>query len=273
MKLLVASLFVLVGSTCALGVDERPSRPLLERVEVLGASVSAGRGLRVGLTDALRATWTNEPAVIESHADRHFFLKPLEKAKRQVDAALEGDPSLVVGVDFLFWLGYGASGPDGAALKSEDERLALLERGLAELERVPCTLVVGDFPDMSASIGHMLLKSQVPATATLARLNARLREWAGSRPNVVVVSLAELVAGMRAERAVTFGATKFAPEETSRWLQRDRLHTTERGLAAVALAIDVALVEAGRMESEEHRTDLGAIVERMRERREAALAR
>lgn len=264
MKALFALLLSLVGSTCFARLDGPPPRPLFERVEVIGASVSSGRGLRVDFGDALAATWTSSAVAIESRAEQHFFLKPVERASRQIDAALAAEPTLIVGVDFLFWLGYGAGGPSGAALKSEDERLALLERGLHELERVRCTLVLGDFPDMSASVGHMLLRSQVPTEATLVLLNARLREWASPRKNVVVVSLAKLVAGMRAEEAVSIGATTFAPDETRRWLQRDRLHTTERGLVAVALAVDEALVEAGLVQRQALRADFDEVVERLR---------
>jgi hypothetical protein len=168
-----------------------------------------------------------------------------------------------VAVDFLFWFGYGTINAEGKPLASEDERLALLERGLELLEDFECPIVVGDFPDMSDSIGLMLLESQVPEEATLERLNARLRAWAAERKNVAVLPLAHGVETLRSGEAFTLGKLSYPEQSTERLLQSDHLHPTLEGLVLIAHLVGQALTEIGAAREQDFRSEVGEVLERL----------
>lgn len=219
-------------------------------MSIVGASVSAGfvdTVLAGGSADnetvpLLRVVrpWLEElDAVVASRADLAMFLDPLARGKRQVEQSLRAQPSLVVGIDFLFWFGYGSVprklveelGTEPAA------RIATLESGLALLERITCPLVVGDFPDMSGASQRMLRPAQIPDATTRDKLNERVRQWAGSRPNVRVVGLAPMVAQMKlvgVELELAGGVLKVPPGGL---LQGDRLHVNRLGMAWVGLQL------------------------------------
>jgi len=215
-------------------------------VAIVGASVSAGfvdTVLAGGSADnesvpllRLVRPWLEDlDAVVASRADLAMFLDPLERGRKQVEQSLKAQPSLVVGIDFLFWFGYGSvprklveqHGTEPAA------RLATLDSGLALLERFECPVVVGDFPDMSGASQRMLRAAQIPDAATRAKLNGRVSQWAMGRPNVRVVGLAPMVAQMKTQ-GVTMelagGALQVPPGGL---LQGDKLHVNRLGMAWV----------------------------------------
>ncbi len=220
-----------------------PHDPALKRVSVIGASVSAGYRLRTNLALALHATMAHDGVEVVSHAQPRFFLAPLSFGDDAVEAALDEKPTLVLAVDYLFWFGYGTVGADGAPIKTEEDRLKLLEVGLKYLERLDCPILVGDFPDMSPSIGERLLKVQMPKAETLAKLNERFHAWAAKHENVVVLPLAKFVGDMREGQPIKIGEHTFTVDEIRHWMQRDRLHTTDEGLVALSLLVDETLVE------------------------------
>lgn len=256
--------------------DDGPARrPPLEHVAVVGASMSAG--LRSG-TDFARVFQASLAAPdkkrVDQYSKRFFFSAPLESGKTQIDAALKGEPTLVLAVDFLFWFGYGYGDGSGELFKSEKQRLELLEQGLVLLERVRCPLVVGDFPDMSASVGRMLLATQVPKPETLKALNARVREWAAKRENVVVVPLGAMVDDLNAKQEIQVGQKRWTPEQTAHWMQDDRLHPTDEGLVAVAALVADALERAELgIKPADFEADPSKILLRVREARAAAPAK
>ncbi len=152
-----------------------------QRVAVLGASVSAGFfGTPIATVLDESIAETHE---VENLADLYFFRSPVENGKAHVDAALAFDATLVVAVDILFWYVY-VSGAD------LDYRLARLERGLRNLERIEVPLVIGDIPDMRRAKTWMLPPEVVPPAEHLKAVNARIRAWARDRSNVHVVPLA-----------------------------------------------------------------------------------
>jgi hypothetical protein len=223
---------------------------ILERPVVIGASLSAGFGLYhevgevVTLADVVDAALAAPHGPVQGFGNGFFFQAPLERGHEQIERARSQDPTLVVALDFLFWFGYGMP-------LTEPERLALLERGLELLGAVECPLLVGDFPDMRAALEsdfeilgqRMIYPAQVPAPATLALLNARLRAWAAERANVVVAPLAEFAALTNAGAELEFRGRTLAGGRAA-FLQRDLLHPNLAGACATALLALDALAQA-----------------------------
>jgi hypothetical protein len=228
--------------------------PVLQRPAVVGASLAYGFGLeqkhevgaRTSLADVAEAALRAEHERIADLGNTWLFVNTVSNARQMLESAREHEPTLVVALDFLFWFGYGE-------LPSEEARLALLERGLDQLEDVACPLLVGDFPDMRAALrgrspllgGPMLRPEQVPAPETLAKLNVRLAEWAAERPNVVLVPLSELVAKIHAGEKLEVRGNAFGGKDAvATLLQPDLLHPTLRGAVAVWILAADRLVAA-----------------------------
>lgn len=237
----------------------------LQRVCVLGASMSNGMEPGEDFANVLDATLRRDHDAVRSKTNLMFFASPIETAEEQIAYASESEATLIVGVDFLFWLGYGLKNAHGRPLASEKERLALLDKGLSLLEPFECPLVLGDFPDMSDAIGSMLLEAQVPAPETRAALNARLREWAAERKHVVVLPLDEMMSKLRAGKEVTIGRHTWPADSTDVLLRPDRLHPTVEGQVAIAHLVAHELVRAGLVSADEVELDLAAVFERLGE--------
>lgn len=224
-------------------VESASAAPLLQRVVLIGASVSDGFllasevGAPTSLSDVVEAALVAEHEPIRKSTSTMFFLSPLATGGKQVDFALSREPTLVLALDFLFWFGYGD-------VASEDARLELLEQGLWLVDKFDVPIVVSDFPDMSPALkgtglfgGPMLQPTQMPRTETLARLNARLAEWAAERDKVVVVPLAAFVASIHAGEPIVLRDNRW--ETPGTLLNGDLLHTTLAGSAGlVVLALD-----------------------------------
>src|SRR5262245_18578232 len=190
-------------STTTSSVDApAPARDpkLLRRVVVVGASVSEGFGNDTKLASVVDAVIERPHEPAEGYASSLFFSSPLTFGPDLLGEALDDDPTLLVAIDYLFWFGYGHLAADGTPIHYEEDRLELLERGLALLEPVRCRLVLGDAPDMSPAIGLMLVPEQVLKPETLTKLNERLRAWARDRTNVIVLPLSAFVTEVRAGR-------------------------------------------------------------------------
>lgn len=231
-------------------------------VAIVGASVSAGfvdSVLAGGSADnetvplvRVVKPWLEElDAAVVSRADLAMFLDPAGRGRKQVDNALKSQPSLVVGIDFLFWFGYG-NVPKDALERAGSEakaRLALLETGLSLLGRFECPLVVGDFPDMSGASQRMLRASQVPGAATRGELNARVQQWVSGRPNVRLVGLAPMVTQMKLEGValpLEAGELRVPPGGL---LQGDRLHVNRLGMAWVGYQLQEFLLGQPRADA------------------------
>lgn len=215
----------------------------VERVVVMGASMSAGFGLERDFAAAIEASLRPPHEPVLALGDLLFFASPQAFGTRQVEAALEAEPTLVVGIDFLFWFGYGALDSHGGPIEQESERLELLELGLGLLEEFECPLVLADFPDMSAAVGKMISPAQMPAKATLPLLSQRVREWAAKRENTLVLPLSELATKLGSKVEVRIGRHVFPAG--ARLLQQDQLHPTLEGMAAVGQLVCDELVKAG----------------------------
>jgi len=231
---------------------------LFDRVGLIGASATDGFGVRVegvaadgvskeihsaDLGDVFNAA-CRRPVTLSRYASLFFYSDPLNTGQRAVDRLLRFQPTCVIAVDFLFWYGYGTIGADGGALRSEDDRLALLEIGLTQLDRLAQTgvpIVVGDFPDMREAVGKMLSDAQMPAPKTLQRLNERLSAWASTRPNVRVLTLSTLTPALEHGQPIEIRGRMWSKANDGALLQLDRLHPTFIGsMAMLAKACELA---------------------------------
>ena len=210
-----------------------------DRVAVIGASVTAGfmtsleaaagttkERMAVNLADVVQQTLAAQTPVANSGGNLMFFANPSGIGTRLAKTAAAADPTLLVAIDFPFWFGYGDIGsPD------ESLRLKRLDEGLALLDQFKCSIVIGDFPDMSEAVGKMISRQQMPAQETLVKLNERIRAWAKERPRVALFPLEDLVTKLRSGQAITIGAHTW-PAGTD-MLQQDRLHPTVEGMIAL----------------------------------------
>ena len=227
------------------------------RVVVIGASASAGFVLtepfggtntaQCKLNHYLDAAITAPHAPVKNLATAMFFLSTDALAQMEIEGATNNRPTLVIGVDFLFWFCYGEG-------RTDADRARHFETGLKLLEQIPCPLVVGDIPDVSAATNTGIISAdQVPSETARAAANKRLQTWAAARPEVTLLPLAESIHAMAARHAVTIHGQTWPAEQTGRLTQADQLHPTPRGAAILALEILDSLVAK---HPEFHATDI-----------------
>lgn len=227
---------------------------ILKRIVMIGASATSGFTNKEPFggtnTQFLQLDRYVDAAIATPHesvqriASAFFFTNPQKYAETQMERALKADPTLVIGLDFLFWFCYGQSSNDV-------ERLARFDQGLKFLESLPYPLVVGDLPDASGAVGKILSPKQVPGSNVLAAANVRLAAWAASRTNVFVISLANFMRAAAQDEPVEAKHNTFAAGTTRRLLQPDGLHPTTAGCSVLALAI---------LEAVETKHDIGKAV-------------
>ena len=217
---------------------------LLQRIVLLGASVTAGfdiaepfggaKTLEYRLGNYIEAALNSPHEPVATHANTFFFTKPVEMLRTQLQATLAAKPTLVVGLDTLFWFCYGD-------WPTEQERLERFEVGLRLMEEVPVPLIIGDIPDASQAVGGILAKKEMPELSTIAQCNERLKAWAAGRPQVAIFPLSKVMAAAVANEELRLGSIAWEKGKSRSLLQRDRLHPTAAGLAGLAVAVlDVA---------------------------------
>lgn len=217
------------------------SPPSPRRIVLLGASVTAGFGGvgadergAVRLKDALELFWDRDDARLIDRSEVATFIDPVRQQTPRVQRAERDRPDLVLGVDFMFWFGYGRARSRSEALK-DLERFEMQEEAFALIERFDCPVILGDYPDMRDADARILRPHLVPGEKTLAELNRRLRTWAADRNNVHVVPLSDWVASYKAPGMRLEYEGKVLQVEPYGLLQRDRLHATRLGSAVLAL--------------------------------------
>ena len=252
-----ASMPVSLARDATPGID--PST-LYSHVHFIGASATAGFGVRAPLARGRQGrleqmTLANVAlsarvvaGAVTGDATALFFANPIPVGTAQVDGALAENPkaTLVVADDFLFWFCYGALGADRTPIKDEAQRLALLNKGLEQLDRVVAAgipLVVGDLPDMQAAVGKMLTPKQMPRKETLAKANERIRTWAQDKPRVAVMPLSKLLVELRSGKPFEAGRRSWSAETDGDLLQRDELHPTFAGSVALVARTEQAANE------------------------------
>ena len=224
-----------------------PDAPIFKRVVVVGASASAGytilRGPGAPTGDQLRLSRYVDAALLSPHepvksvADLLMFLAPERSGQREISNAVAMQPSLIVGVDFLFWFCYGELG-------ANETRTARLESGLKLLESVTCPIVIGNIPDASGADKDMLSPEAIPTRAEMDAANRRIKEWAAKHKNVVVFDLAKDMAQAASDRALTVHGNKWPAGNTRALLQDDGLHPMPAGCSMLTVAALDALCAA-----------------------------
>ena len=252
---LAVLLLVLIGPVAAAGETEKPppparalsaalrspaAKPPWGRIVMVGASASAGftesEPLGGPKTPQYRLSRYLDAALLVAHepvqnlANTMFFIQPEAAGRYQIDQALEARPTLVVGIDFLFWFCYG-EGP------TDKDRLQRFEKGLKLLEAVDYPLILGDIPDASGASNDMLPADQIPSAETMSAANRRLKQWAATRRQVVIVSLSGFMRAAMANQALTIHGHTVPEGKTGALLQSDKLHPSALGSAVLALAI------------------------------------
>jgi hypothetical protein len=215
-----------------------------DKIILIGASVTHGftgsepfggiETRRHNLSRYLDAALQLPHSPIMNLGNSLFFMQPDSLGEQQVQTALDANPTMVIGIDFLFWFCYGKT-------SDEEARLRHFERGLELLEAVHSPLIVGDIPDVSAASEGILSSDEIPTIKTLAAANRRLKQWAGKHPAVVVIPLAKFIKSAMADQALTVHGFTLPAGKTRALIQEDKLHPTPRGCAALALAILDAL--------------------------------
>ena len=232
----------------ALAAAARPSfadptsgpRSPCDRIVLIGASVTHGftasepfggtETARYDLSRYLDAALQFPHGPISNFGNSLFFMQVDSLAEQQIQMALDAKPTLVVGIDFLFWFCYG-KGFD------EPARLRHLDQGLELLDAIRCPLIIGDIPDVSAAANGILSIDEIPTSETLAAANRRLKAWAAKHPAVVVVPLAKFIKTAMADQTLAVHSFILPAGKTRALIQGDKLHPTARGCAVLALAI------------------------------------
>jgi hypothetical protein len=164
-----------------------PALPL-ERISIVGASVSAGFG-GTPFGDAFAAA--AKQSKVDASASTLLFRDPIGDTHRQLEQATAFKPTVVFALDLLFWAVYGAS---SAAWHEQ-----ALARALGELELLRASgawIVLGDIPLITTASELMLPRDAIPDRETLAKANEKIREWA-TRERVLMVPLVEWTEPLR----------------------------------------------------------------------------
>ena len=230
------------GVLCAAPVSVAQEAAVLKKpvVVVLGASVSAGfvdnfvtrradgepnRSMRMAA--ALKILWPDGGVQLRDQADLLMFMDPVVRGKRQVKRGQRVPADLVIGIDFMFWFGYGTAFTVG---DEQEARFKLQSQAFEMLESFDCPLILGDYPDMLDADKRMIPGAAMPEPDTLKELNRRLYQWASERDKVNVFPLARWgESAKKGEYSIRWkGRDLVVPIE--KMLQSDRLHATKLGL-------------------------------------------
>jgi hypothetical protein len=217
----------------------KPGSPC-DHIVLIGASVTHGftasepfggmETARYDLSRYLGAALQFPHRPISNFGNSLFFMQADSLGEQQIQMALDAKPTLVVGIDFLFWFCYG-NGFD------ESGRLQHFDQGLELLDAIHCPLIIGDIPDASAAVNGILSMDEMPSSETLAVANRRLKEWAAKHRAVVVVPLAQFIKTAMADQTLAVHSFIVPAGKARGLIQVDKLHPTARGCAVLALAI------------------------------------
>ncbi|HIF42279.1 MAG TPA: hypothetical protein EYQ74_14445 [Planctomycetes bacterium] len=223
-----------------------PGEGLFSRVVVIGASVSAGYGLRselnasVRLGDVLQCLIEGEGEECLDLGSNMLFRRPEALGAEQVTDALMHKPSLVMAVDFLFWFAYGRSNA------STRKRVDRIDEALSLLDRFECPILVGDIPDMTMALKGkgpfgfpLITRSMIPSKQARAAINKRLLAWAKARKRVTIVPLSEFLESVQSGKTLKVRGNKWTQKDLAAMMQDDLLHTRPQGsLSLLTLALD-----------------------------------
>ena len=254
---------------------------LYDRIAVVGASASDGFGVSVradappvdltapvdpnakpnvakkptpvqlNLSDVLRYATktttdgtTSQRVIMHHYSSGFFFTNPGPIGQGEIYRALKIKPTLVLGLDFLFWYVYGTVTAEGKPMATGADRLSNLELGLEQLDRIVnagIPLVIADIADMHDAIGKMLSENQVPNVQTIGSANIRIMEWVKARPLVKIMPLSQILETLKKGGSIDLAGKSWNPAELGALLQDDQLHPTFAGTVVIAAGlIDLA---------------------------------
>jgi hypothetical protein len=243
-KVQINAIFILLCTFLTFAENE--SCDILNRVVVTGASVTAGYGITtrpvkgdlgaypVNMKHIMEGMITSEHEDVAYFGDLYFFRNSKANAKEYIEKINEHNPTLVVGIDFLFWFGHGTPPKD---VDVQTYRMEKLQFALELLEHLSAPLIVGNLPDVSGAAGKMLSANQIPTKETLQKLNECIHRWGNLHENVTVIDAYSLWSkAMLGEEIVLFDNT-WPAESQKILLQDDMLHTTLEGTVAASLLV------------------------------------
>ena len=254
---------------------------LYDRIAVVGASASDGFGVSIradappadstapvdpngkptvakkpmpvllNLSDVLRYATktttdgtTSQRVIMHHYSSGFFFANPGPTGQGEIYRALKIKPTLVLGLDFLFWYVYGTVTADGKPMTTGADRFSNLELGLEQLDRIVSAgipLVIADIADMHDAIGKMLSENQVPNVQTIGSANIRIMEWVKARPLVKIMLLSQILETLKKGGSIDLAGKSWNPAELGELLQDDQLHPTFAGTVVIAAGlIDLA---------------------------------
>ena len=238
---------------------------VLDRVALIGASVS-----HAYMGHVLKKALRHPGAELSFHTAFLFSLTPEVSGRHQVRSALAKRPTLLVGVDFLFWYAYILAPRKGGQAKELERRMKRVEKGLATLAQHTGALVIGDIPDMTGADPRLIAARKVPTPEVLAKLNDRVRAWASERskagrPTLVVPlsSWAEqLRKGKLAFPASADGKHPRTPVSTRLGMHADGIHPSPIGAVLLGnLVCDEIRAQFGKQVREGFVFDAWAVLD------------
>jgi hypothetical protein len=217
----VVLVWLLVGVGCQSTPVEPVETPAL-RVGVFGASMSAGYGADVSLSDLFDECFT-VPALVLDQSSLFFFMDPHSKGKIAIQKLLDQRVDVLIGVDYLFWFGYGK--------KTMEERLRGLDVGFEVLEGIECRILLGDLPDGNEATA-IRDKSKIPTPEEILELNRKIHAWADEREHVQILPLYEWHQQViRGKEVTAFGDAGVLDPAVV--LQKDGLHPSNEGMDCI----------------------------------------
>ena len=244
---IVVFLFVFMGC----GFTEPQPCSILDRVVVTGASVTAGYGVttppiagdlgayQVTMQHIMEGMITSEHEEVMIFGDLMFFQHSKENATAYIEQIKEYKPSLVIGVDFLFWFGHGTPPTD---CDVPTYRMEKLNFALNLLEKLNVPVVIGNLPDVRNAIGKMLSNNQVPSKELLVQMNKRIHSWGTEHENVSIIDVFTLWNKLLHDEEIVLVEHTWPAGSREKLLQKDMLHTTFEGTVAASLLVAEATI-------------------------------
>lgn len=201
----------------------------LNNIGIIGASVSAGFTTDYTFAQIL-SRGIHAPHHFTENVDLLFSTKPLIAGDAEVESMTAANPTLIVGIDFLFWYVYG--GP-----MSRATRIAQLQHGLSLLERFDVPMVIGDIPDMHGAAEWMLDPRKIPDLSDIDAANATITDFVATRPHIRVLPLKAWRDHIRLHQAMQLPMQRIMMNEAD-VLYDDNLHPNEKGMAILAVLVN-----------------------------------
>jgi hypothetical protein len=223
---------------------------VLKRVAVTGASVTSGFGVTtppikgdlgaypVNMKHIMEGVITSEHEEVAFYGDLLFFKNSKKNAKAYIKKIKAYKPTLVVGIDFLFWFGHGTP-PEDCDVGTY--RMDKMNFALSLLDDLNVPMVIGNLPDVRGAVGRMLSANQVPTEKTLQKLNSRIQEWAKVHVNVTIIDVNGFWNKALSDEEIVLLQHTWPAGSQAKLLQRDMLHTTFEGTIAASMLVTEAL--------------------------------